>query len=175
MDKGCIHIYEGDGKGKTTASVGLAVRCAGSGQKVLFTQFLKGNSSNELNVLEQIPNLMVYRNEKEYGFVFCMDPEEKIEAKNYYREHFRETIYYAKREHVRLLVMDELIDAYTLGMVDPTEVQHFLLTKPDDMEVVMTGHSAPEELVHIADYVTHMAKKKHPFDMGLSARVGIEM
>ena len=68
--KGYVHIYEGDGKGKTTAAVGLAVRCAGSGQKVLFSQFLKGNTSSELQVLRSIPEVTVFENSNHYGFTF---------------------------------------------------------------------------------------------------------
>lgn len=174
-DKGCIHIYEGYGKGKTTAAIGLAVRCAGSGQKVLFTQFLKGNDSSEIKSLERLPNIIIYQNEKEFGFSFNMDTRERVDAKTYYRNHFREAIYYAKREKVRLLVLDELLDVYNLNMVDQDEVCHFLRTRPENMEVVMTGRDPASELVHMADYLTHMVKGKHPYDLGLRARIGIEM
>lgn len=173
--KGCIHIYEGDGKGKTTAAVGLAIRCAGSGQKVLFTQFLKGNHSSEIDALERLPGIIVYENEKEFGFAFNMDTHEKLDAKTYYRDHFREAIYFAKREKVRLLVLDELLDVYNLNMVDQEEVLQFLRTRPEEMEVVLTGRNPAAELVHMGDYVTHMGKVKHPYDWGLMAREGIEM
>lgn len=171
----CIHIYEGDGKGKTTAAVGLAVRCAGSGQKVLFTQFLKGNNSSEIKSMERIPNIIIYQNQKEFGFAFNMDTREKVDARTYYRDHFREAIYYAKREHVRLLVLDELLDVYNLNMVDQEEVLQFLRTRPEDMEVVLTGRNPATELLQMGDYVTHMGKIKHPYDWGLMAREGIEM
>lgn len=173
--KGYLHIYEGDGKGKTTAAVGLAVRCAGSGQKVLFTQFLKGNTSSEIGVLERIPNIIVYQNHKAFGFSFMMDSREQNDAKTYYRDHFRETIFFAKRERVRLLVLDELLDVYNLNMVDQAEVCHFLRTRPADMEVVLTGRNPSTELVRMADYISQVKKIKHPYDWGVSARVGIEM
>ena len=175
MERGCIHIYEGYGKGKTTAAVGLAVRCAGSGQKVLFTQFLKGNKSSEINALERIPKIIIYQNRKEFGFAFNMDTQERVDAKTYYRDHFREAIYFAKRERVRLLVLDELLDVYNLNMVDQEEVCQFLRTRPEDMEVVLTGRDPASELVQMADYVSHMEKIKHPYDWGLVARLGIEM
>lgn len=175
MERGCIHIYEGYGKGKTTAAVGLAVRCAGSGQKVLFTQFLKGNKSSEINSLERLPNIIIYQNEKEFGFAFNMDTQERVDAKTYYRNHFRETIYFAKREKVKLLVLDELLDVYNLNMVDQDEVCQFLRTRPENMEVVLTGRDPASELVNMADYITHMEKGKHPYDWGLTARMGIEM
>ena len=81
MKKGYIHIYEGDGKGKTTAAVGLAVRCAGSGRKVVFSQFLKGNSSAELKALACIPDIILYPAQKDLGFVFRMNEEQKAEAR----------------------------------------------------------------------------------------------
>ena len=173
--KGCIHIYEGDGKGKTTAAVGLAVRCAGSGQKVLFTQFLKGNTTSELKAMEYIPNLMIYQHQKEFGFTFQMDTYEKKDAKIYYRNYFREVIYYAKRENVRLLVLDELLDVYNLDMVDKDEVLQFLRVRPESMEVVLTGRKPATELIQLADYVSQIRKIKHPYDWGLAAREGIEM
>lgn len=175
MEKGCIHIYEGDGKGKTTAAIGLAVRCAGSGRKVLFTQFLKGNNSSEIDSLERIPKIIIYQNQKEFGFAFNMDTQEKMDAKTYYRDHFREAIFFAKREDVRLLVLDELLDVYNLNMVDQEEVCQFLRTRPEHMEVVLTGRNPAPELLQMADYVSHVEKKKHPYDWGLVAREGIEM
>lgn len=173
--KGYIHIYEGDGKGKSTAAVGLAVRCAGSGQKVLFTQFLKGNKSSEIQCLERLPNIIVYQNSKEFGFSFHMDSMTQAQAKRYYRDHFRETIFYARREKVRLLVLDEILDVYNLNMVDQDEVYQFLRSKPEEMEVVLTGRNPDSRLLLLADYVTHMQKVKHPYDWGVTARTGIEM
>lgn len=173
--KGCIHIYEGDGKGKSTAAIGLAVRCAGSGQKVLFTQFLKGNNSSEISSLERLPNIIVYQNSKEFGFSFHMDSMTQAQAKIYYRDHFREAIFFAKRENVRLLILDELLDVYNLNMVDRDEVLQFLRSKPEEMEVVLTGRNPDQKLLMYADYVTRMQKVKHPYDWGLTARKGIEM
>ena len=173
--KSCIHIYEGDGMGKTTAAIGLAVRCAGSGQKVLFTQFLKGNSSSELAALELLPKIYVYQNRKEFGFARGMDMIERRDAKSYYRDHFREAIYFARREEVKMLVLDELLDAYDLDMVDHQDVQQFLRTRPEDMEVVLTGRRAAAELVNMADYISRIEKIKNPYDWGVPARKGIEM
>ena len=173
--RGCIHIYGGTGKGKTTAAVGLAVRCAGTGRKVLFTQFLKGNTSGENLSLAHIPNIILFKNEEAFGFTFTMESDERNRAKHYYRNHFRETISLAERENVDMLILDELIDAYNLDMVDKNEVLHFLRTRPEELEIVMTGHAPANELVQLADYVTFMKKIKHPYDLGLIAREGIEM
>lgn len=172
---GLIHIYEGDGKGKTSAGVGLSVRCAGSGQKVLYTQFLKDDKSNELKVLEQIEGIHVVHCEKNFGFTFNMTPETKEKAKEFYTEHFRRVSKMAVEEGVKLLVLDELIATYNLNMVDQKEVLEFLKNKPEELEVVMTGRDPAGELVELADYVSRIVKVKHPFDQGVPARVGIEM
>lgn len=172
--KGLIHIYEGDGKGKTTASIGLSIRCAGNGEKVIFTQFLKDNQSNELKVLEGIDNIQVVLAKKVFGFTFLMTPEQKIEAKQYFRSHFKEVTDMAIKEGVRLLVLDEIISSYNMEFVDQQEVLNFLKNKPEELEVVLTGRDPAPELVERADYVTRMMKIKHPFDQKMPARKGIE-
>ena len=172
---GLIHIYEGDGKGKTSAGVGLAVRCAGSGQKVMYTQFLKDDKSSELKILENIEGIHVVHCEKDFGFIFQLTPEEKEEAKAHYTEHFRKVAKMAAEENCRLLVLDEMIASYNLNMVEKEEVLQFLKNKPEEMEIVMTGRQPAEELVELADYVSNVVKVKHPFDKGMPARVGIEM
>ncbi len=172
---GLIHIYEGDGKGKTTAGIGLSVRCAGSGQKVLYTQFLKNDSSSELAVLEQIPGIHVARCEEKFGFTFGMTPEQKKKAQAFYTEHFRSVARMAVEENCRLLVLDELIASYNLEMVDREKVLKFLKEKPEELEVVMTGRDPAKELLELADYVSRVVKVKHPFDRGIAARKGIEL
>lgn len=171
---GLVHIYEGDGKGKTSAGVGLSVRCAGSGQKVLYTQFLKDDKSSELKVLEQIPGITVEHCRESFGFTFQMTPEVRERAVSYYTEHFRHVTKLAKEGGYRLLVMDELIASYNLDMVERQEVLKFLDEKPRELEVVMTGRDPAGELLKRADYVSRIEKVKHPFDKGIPARLGIE-
>lgn len=171
---GMIHIYEGDGKGKTTAAVGLSVRFAGTGGKVLFTQFLKRNDSAELCILEQIENICLLRCEKNFGFTFRMTPEEKKEAAEYYNAHLKKVLDEATERQVGLLVLDEVLDAYNSNMISHEVLVNFLAEKPQDMEVVLTGRSPAEELLELADYVTYMEKRKHPYDKGINARKGIE-
>lgn len=172
---GLIHIYEGDGKGKTSAGVGLAVRCAGSGQKVLYTQFLKDDASSELKVLEQIEGITLVRCTESFGFFFRMTPEEKERARQFYSEHFRKVAKLAAEGGYRLLVMDEMMAAYNLELVEQQEVLEFLAHKPEELEVVMTGRDPAPELVELADYISRIEKVKHPFDKGIPARLGIEM
>lgn len=173
-NKGLIHIYEGNGKGKTTAAVGLSIRFAGNGGRVLFTQFLKRNDSGELDVLEQIGNIRLLRCEKSFGFTFCMTEEEKKEAAAYYNQHLENVLKQAVEQEAGLLVLDEVLDAYNSGMIEAEVLLDFLKEKPKKMEVVLTGRNPGEELLELADYVTCMEKKKHPYDDGMAARKGIE-
>jgi len=126
---GMIHIYEGNGKGKTTAAVGLSVRFAGNGGKVLFTQFLKRNDSGELAVLEQIENICLLRCEKSFGFTFQMTPEERAEASAYYNTHLEKTLAEAVKSQTGLLVLDEVLDAYNSDMIKHPVLLNFLKEK----------------------------------------------
>lgn len=172
--KGLVHIYEGDGKGKTTAAVGLAVRCAGDGNPVIFTQFLKDNNSGEIRAMEKIPGLTVLKNTSSFGFTFQMNEQQKQEAALYYTRHFQDAVNLAKGEHAKLLVMDELLDAVNAGMVEEQEVIDFLKNRPEDMDIVITGRNPSEELEALSDYHSQVTKIRHPYDKGIAARKGIE-
>lgn len=172
---GMIHIYEGTGKGKTTAGIGLAVRCAGHGFQVLYSQFLKDGSSGEISVLRRIPEITVMVCEKNFGFTFLMNDEQKKEAEQYYSSLFQNIVRTAQEKHCRLLVLDEILDACASGMVREKMLTDFLEHRPSDMEVVLTGRDPSDRLVKLADYITDMRKEKHPFDRGIRAREGIEM
>lgn len=172
---GLIHIYEGDGKGKTTAAVGLSIRFAGNGGKVVFTQFLKRNDSGELCILEQIENICLLRCEKSFGFTFRMTPQERVEAAAYYNAHLKKVLTRAVEQQVGLLVLDEVLDADNSHMISHEVLLTFLKEKPQEMEVVLTGRNPAEELIELADYVTYMEKRKHPYDKGIGARAGIEL
>lgn len=169
---GLIHIYCGDGKGKTTASVGLAVRAAGSGKKVLFTQFFKNGSSSEIAVLKSIPGITVHVNEKYFGLYIRMTDEEKEEARTAYTKLLQEVL--AMAMDYDLLILDEAVSSCNHGTIPEDKVVDFLRRKPDNLEVVLTGRKPSERLVELADYVTEMKKIKHPMDDGIIARKGIE-
>ena len=175
MAQSCIHIYCGDGKGKTTAAMGLVLRAAGSGKKVLVTQFLKDGSSSELKILRELPDTRVLTCPRQFGFFWNMTEEQKAEAKCAYEELFEEAVQTASRQDIFLLVMDELIAAYNHNLLDREKVLTFLREKPEHLEVVLTGRDPAPELVELADYVSEIQKKKHPFDAGLPARRGIEL
>lgn len=175
MKKGLIHIYCGDGKGKTTAAMGLSVRAAGCGMKVILTQFMKNGTSNEVKVLKNLPNVTFVCVEKHLGFFWNMTQEEKEEAKALYQQLFRHVTKLAIEEEADLLVMDEFMSAYHYGWIDQKEALQFLKNKPEKLEVVLTGRDPGEELVGLADYVTEMRKIKHPYEQGVPARKGIEL
>lgn len=172
--KGCIHIYTGDGKGKTTAAVGLSVRFAGNGGKVLFAQFLKDGTSSEIKVLSTIPGIIMMPCTEHFGFSFLMNEEEKKHAAAVYTDYLKNILAKAVEEEIGLLVMDEAVAAYNLNFIDHEILLDFLKNKPEQMEVVLTGRDPAEELVELADYVSEIRKIKHPFDQGIPARDGIE-
>ena len=169
---GLIHLYCGDGKGKTTASVGLAVRAAGAGKKVLFTQFYKDGSSSEISVLRNIPNITVDVCTTHYGFFKRMTEEEKESARKDYTALLERVM--AEAENHDLLILDEIVSACNNGTVSEDRLLEFLGGKPEELEVVMTGRKPSEKLLETADDVTSMNKEKHPFDNGIVARKGIE-
>lgn len=174
-NKGLIHIYCGENKGKTTASVGLAVRAFGSGFKVIFCQFLKTSPSGELKSFEKL-GINVYRITEPKGFTWEMNEEELKLLKVNQNKLFKEVISLVEGDGTNtLLVLDELVGAYTGDFIDRSMVLDFLNNKPCDLEVVMTGRNPLPELEEIADYITEMKKIKHPMDKGINARKGIEM
>ena len=174
QEGGLIHIYCGDGKGKTTAALGLTVRCAGHGNKVLFVQFLKSWVTGELNSLTLFENVEVLRAKATPKFTFQMNEEEKAQVTQDHLELFETVKNKCLSEKIDLLVLDEIVGACDKGVFDKATLLDFLKNKPQKLEVVMTGRNPFPELVELADYVTEMQKIKHPFDGGIAARKGIE-
>lgn len=172
--KGLIHIYCGENKGKTTASLGLAIRAAGAGKKVIFSQFLKDGSSAELGPLSTIPGISIKICEKPHGFIWTMTEEEKLAAAADYTALFHEVRDLARQGEADLLILDEILGAVTTRMVPEPQLIDFLDQKPEGLEVVLTGRDPSPALMERADYITEMKKIKHPFDQGIPARKGIE-
>ena len=167
-----LHIYCGDGKGKTTCAMGLAIRAAGHGRKVVVAQFLKGGNSGERVVLEGLSNVNCLPVPETMKFTFAMNEQEKAESRAQMTASFALAAE-ASRES-DLLVLDELCAAITTGMVPLDQVLAFLDSRPENLEVVITGRDPAPALLERADYVTEMRKIKHPFDQGVSAREGVE-
>jgi cob(I)alamin adenosyltransferase len=173
MEHGLVHIYCGDGKGKTTAAVGLSVRCAGGGGKVLFYQFLKDGTSGELTVLNLLDGIKVFDGCKCNKFIFNMTDEEKAELKAGYTTDFKKLVEMAC--DYDMLVLDEAVHAVNFGLLPIELLLDFLENKPKALEVVLTGIKPDRRLTDIADYVSSIVKVKHPFDKGIGARKYIEM
>ncbi len=167
-----IHIYCGDGKGKTTAAMGLALRAAGSGKKVLLLQFFKDGNSSEFRSLEQVKGIEVIPQTKSVGFIWTLSEQEKAEARTYYTALLEQAL--SQAADFDLLVLDEAMSALSTGMIDEGRLLAFLDGKPGELEVVLTGRDPSQAMVDRADYVTEMRKIKHPFDRGTAARRGIE-
>lgn len=171
---GLIHIYCGDGKGKTTAAVGLAVRCAGRGNKVLLVQFLKSRDSGELYSLAKLPDIEVMRGKESKKFTFQMNEEEKHALLIDHNKMFEQVLAKIKNGGYSLLILDEVIGALNAKVFEMPKLIEFLRHKPENLEVVLTGRNPAPELVEIADYVSEIRKVKHPMDKGIMAREGIE-
>lgn len=171
---GLVHIYCGDGKGKTSAAIGLAVRAAGRGKKIVVARFLKTDDSGEVLALRAIPAITVMPCERTFGFVFSMDEETKKEAAAYNTDLFERAAALAVETHAELLVLDEIMAAMNYSMVPEMEVLEFLEKRPEDLEVVLTGRNPSERILEQADYISEVCKVRHPYEKGISARIGIE-
>lgn len=173
LNKGLVHIYTGDGKGKTTAAIGLAVRFAGTGGRVLFVRFLKNNDSAELEALKNIPEITVADNPEVYRMIY-LNGDLPEGSKEYYSAMFEAAKNEALSGAYGMIVFDELMAAVNLGLVDLNAVVNFLENRPEGLEVVMTGRNPAPEIAAYADYISEIKKIKHPFDQGITARKGIE-
>jgi len=171
METNLIHIYCGDGKGKTTASIGLSVRAAGSGMKVLFVQFFKSGNSSEIKIINTIDSVDYMSPEKVFGRFKNMDDQQREETKLIYTNLLREVI--GKADGYDMVVLDEIISTYNYQMIDKAILLDWL-KKDNNFEIVMTGRNPSDELIELADYVSEVKKIKHPYENGIKARRGIE-
>lgn len=174
MERGRIHLYCGEGKGKTTAAMGLAARAAGQGVPVVIAQFLKANTSAELKVLKASPCVFAVNGPEQVKFTFAMTSEEKQEFQIIWQQVFQEAARLCREKEAGLLVLDEAIGAINKEMLPLEQVTGFLKARPDKLEVVLTGREPVKELTELADYITEMKKIRHPFDYGQAAKKGIE-
>ena len=174
MSIGLIHLYHGDGKGKTTAAIGLAVRAAGSKMKVLFVQFLKTEFSGERHILSHTENVTLTFCPLELKFTFDMDDKEKAQAAKIFKGIFDNAVTTALTEKYDMVVLDEVFEAINAHMLSESEVYEFITNAPSSMEIVMTGHNPPQKFMDCADYITEFKKIKHPYDRGITGRIGIE-
>lgn len=174
MDTGFIHIYYGNGKGKTTAAVGLAIRCAGRGGQVWFAQFLKAGNTGELTIFSRIPEITVWRAGGPSKFTSQMTAAERLQTAARQNRLWRRLLHHCHEAPPDLLVLDELLVAMSLGFIPEKEIIRFFHTKPPQTEIVLTGHTPSRKLLAAADYISQITAVKHPFTRGIPARIGIE-
>jgi len=168
-NKALIQVYTGDGKGKTTAALGLAMRAAGQGMRVGFVQFLKSEPSGEHFFMSKYHAFDIIQIGAGDSFT---KPLEQL------REEAQRTLTYAEEQMLNggydLLIMDEIFVAIYKGLITIQQVLDLLDKRPSPVELVLTGRYAPPEVVERADLVTEMHMIKHPFNQGITARRGIE-
>jgi len=168
-----IHLYCGDGKGKTTAAMGLALRALGRGKKVVVCQFLKDGDSGERLALERFEQAVLLPVPQQMKFVFQMTEEEKAQTRREMCALFDRAAELVRRGECDLLVLDEVCAALSTGMLCEEQVAVFL-DEEHETEVVLTGRDPAPVLRERADYITEMAACRHPFEQGKPARMGIE-
>jgi len=174
MKEGYIQIYTGEGKGKTTAALGLSFRAAGRGKKVLFIQFLKGVETGELVSINENPNIEHVKMAETTRFFKTLSVQEQLALKTKTQKEWIALGQKIKSDHYDILVLDEIMATILHGLVTEKEVLQLLHEKPDELEIILTGRNASENLVEAADLVTEMRKIKHYYDQGIVARIGIE-
>ena len=171
--KGLVHLYTGDGKGKTTAAAGLAVRALSAGKTVLFCQLLKGFESGELAGLQML-GAKILRAKACGKFVSQMDNDEIELLKKKHEECFDEASRLILSGGIDVAVLDEAVDAVNLGIIREDRLLELIVSRPAHVEMIITGHKPQESLKRASDYETDFVCVKHPFDKGAPARRGIE-
>ncbi len=167
-----VHVYTGDGKGKTTAALGLALRALGHGLKVYLIQFMKGDPEyGELRAGRRLDGLTI----RQFGRTDFVDrdhpAEEDLALARQGLEHAREIMAAGRCD---LMILDEINVALDFGLVPVKSVLELIESKPHDMELILTGRSAPRPIIQAADLVTEMREIKHYYQQGRTARDGIE-
>lgn len=191
--KGYLQVYTGDGKGKTTAAIGLAIRALGAGKRVCFLQFMKNKSYSEHQILMNLStNLTI----KTFGKPFFIAKEEDLQSLTI--ENIQEDIVVFKKgsppkEYVQLIrdgivmakkvvssglydvvILDEVIMALYFELIEWEELEEIIKSKLDSVELILTGRKAPQKLMDMADLVTEMKEVKHYYQSGVQGRIGIE-
>jgi len=175
MDKGLVIVYTGNGKGKTTAALGMALRAVGYNHKICIIQFIKGSwpygEMESVKRLEPEVELIIAGK----GFVGIIDDKSPKEV---HEKVAKEAIAISKEKiqsgNYNIVILDEVNYAINLGLVDVKDVLNLIKLKPDNLNLVLTGNYAKKEIIDIADLVTEMKEIKHPFKSGIKAKKGID-
>jgi cob(I)alamin adenosyltransferase len=171
MKKGYIQVYTGNGKGKTTAALGLAMRAAGAGLKVFFVQFLKGRKNSEHISLDKFKNQITIR---QYGKKYFLTGKPTSADVQRAKKGFHVAQIAIGSGKYDLVVLDEVFFAINLKLIKLDDVILLLKTKPCSVEIVLTGRNCPLKIIKIADLGTEMKEIKHYYNSGVKGRLGIE-
>lgn len=171
--KGYIQVYTGNGKGKTTAALGLALRAAGHGYRTYLGQFLKGQDYGELSATQHLSSLITIDQFGRKGFIHVTENPDKEDIQRA-RKGLKKCLEMMHSRNYRIIVLDEINVAVHFNLFSEEEIHRFLDEKPDDVEVILTGRYAPVSFIERADLVTEMQEIKHYYKKGVQARWGIE-
>ncbi len=171
--KGYIQVYTGDGKGKTTAALGLALRAAGYKHKVYIGQFLKGQEYGELLSVKKLSPYITIEQFGRKGFIHVTEDPDEEDIKRAKRG-LKKCLEAMLSRKYRIIILDEINVAVDFNLITEEEVHEFLDKRPEDVEIILTGRYAPPSFLKRADLVTEMKEKKHYYKKGVKAREGIE-
>ena len=171
LERGLIQVYTGDGKGKTTAALGLALRASGRGLRTIIVQFMKNGDYGEKRAIERIDGISI----EQYGLPsFVIKGKEKPEDYEAAEKGLARALQIMENRECDILILDELNITLYFGLLKIEQVIEALDKKPEQMEVIITGRCVPDEIADRADLVTEMKMVKHPYEKGINAREGIE-
>jgi cob(I)alamin adenosyltransferase len=168
--KGFIHLYTGNGKGKTTAAIGLAIRAVGAGKKVFIAQFVKGMHYGELESLKRFPEIEIHQ----YGLTCFIENKPTKEDIDAARKGLKKVSEILSSKKFDVIILDEICIALYYQLFNLEEVKNIINTKNQTAEIILTGRYASIELIGMADLVTEMKEIKHYYTKGIKAREGIE-
>jgi cob(I)alamin adenosyltransferase len=171
MNKGYVHVLTGNGKGKTTAAIGLAIRAAGAGMKIFLGQFVKKGEFSEIKTLRRLADVITVEQFGREQLVDAKPALEDIEAARRGLERVKQVIASGQYD---MVILDEANVAVEFGLFPMLELLGIIINKPQNLELVITGRYAAARIMEMADMVTELHAKKHYYDSGTPARVGIE-
>lgn len=176
MDKkGYVHIYMGEGKGKTTCALGLAFRSIGAGFKVMMVQFLKNWHTSELDSIKLLGDkFQIYRIESKKSFTYNLNEEQLKLLREEIKVEFSRAKEFINSDEYDLIILDEALGAIQGGFIDEDDIIDLIQNKPERLELVLTGRNASQRLIDNAQLVSRIDKVKHYYDEGILARAGIE-
>lgn len=174
MKKGLVHFYLGNGKGKTTALFGLALRALGRDFRVLIVQVLKARDTGEILFFKKLNdnNLKIIRINTCEKFSWEMNNSEILQAKQEITNGIKEILHYYNEYDI--VLFDELLNAESIGFIEEEEIKNIILNKNSDLELVFTGRKTKDSLKVFADYISNIEAEKHPYEKGIQSRIGIE-